>query len=84
MSSFRLNIVYFSILFLILSMIAISIYYCIIITNFLESKKFEIILKYDENMKKIVYELMNKNIDKYNNNIYNNTKNIYNSTFNSY
>ena len=84
MSHFRLNIVYFSILFLILSMIAISSYYYIIITNFLESKKFEIILKYDENMKKIVYELMNKNIDKYNNNIYNNTKNIYNSTFNSY
>lgn len=84
MSHFRLNIVYFSILFLILSMIAISIYYCIIITNFLESKKFEIILKYDENMKKTVYELMNKNIDKYNNNIYNNTKNIYNSTYNSY
>ena len=69
-------------------MIAISSYYYIIITNFLESKKFEIILKYDENMKKIVYELMNKNIDKYmdnyNNNIYNNTKNIYNSTYNSY
>ena len=65
-------------------MIAISIYYCIIITNFLESKKLEIILKYDEDMKKTVYELMNKHIDKYNNNIYNNTKNIYNSTYNSY
>ena len=84
MSHFRLNIVYFSILFLILSMIAISIYYCIIITNFLESKKLEIILKYDENMKKTVNELMNKYIDNYNNNIYNNTKNIYNSTYNSY
>ena len=84
MSHFRINIVYFSILFLILSMIAISIYYCIIITNFLESKKLEIILKYDENMKKTVNELMNKYIDNYNNNIYNNTKNIYNSTYNSY
>ena len=64
-------------------MIAISSYFYIIITNFLESKKFEIILKYDENMKKIVYELMNKNIDKHMDN-YNNTKYIYNSTYNSY
>ena len=63
-------------------MIMISIYYCIIITNFLESKKFEIILKYDENMKKIVYELMNKHINNYN--IMNNSKYIHNSTFNSY
>ena len=84
MSHFRLNIVYFTILFIILSLIAISIYYCIIITNFLESKKLEIILKYDEDMKKTVYELMNKHMDKYNNNIYNNTKYIHNSTYNSY
>ena len=61
-----------------------SIYYSIIITNFMESKKLEIVRQYDENMKKTVYELMNKYMDKYNNNIYNDTQYIYNSTFSAY
>ncbi len=65
-------------------MILMSIYYSIIITNFMESKKIEIVRQYDENMKKTVYELMNKYMDKYNNNIYNDTNNIHNSTYNSY
>jgi hypothetical protein len=84
MSRFRIDIVYFAILFIVLSMILMSIYYSIIITNFMESKKIEIVRQYDENMKKTVYELMNKYMDKYNNNIYNDTKNIHNSTFSSY
>jgi hypothetical protein len=50
----------------------------------MESKKIEIVRQYDENMKKTVYELMNKYMDKYNNNIYNDTNNIHNSTYNSY
>ena len=84
MSRFRIDIVYFAILFIVLSMILMSIYYSIIITNFMESKKLEIVRQYDENMKKTVYELMNKYMDKYNNNIYNNTQYIYNSTFSAY
>ena len=84
MSRFRIDIVYFAILFIVLSMILMSIYYSIIITNFMESKKIEIVRQYDENMKKTVYELMNKYMDKYNNNIYNDTKYIYNSTFSAY
>ena len=84
MSRFRIDIVYFAILFIVLSMILMSIYYSIIITNFMESKKIEIFRQYDENMKKTVYELMNKYMDKYNNNIYNNTQYIYNSTFSAY
>jgi|688.fasta_scaffold675008_2 hypothetical protein len=84
MSRFRIDIVYFAILFIVLSMILMSIYYSIIITNFMESKKIEIVRQYDENMKKTVYELMNKYMDKYNNNIYNDTNNIHNSTYNSY
>ena len=84
MSRFRIDIVYFAILFIVLSMILMSIYYSIIITNFMESKKLEIVRQYDENMKKTVYELMNKYMDKYNNNIYNDTQYIYNSTFSAY
>ena len=85
MSRFRIDIVYFAILFIVLSMILMSIYYSIIITNFMESKKIEIVRQYDENMKKTVYELMNKYMDKYNNNnIYNDTQYIYNSTFSAY
>ena len=85
MSHFRIDIVYFAILFIVLSMILMSIYYSIIITNFMESKKIEIVRQYDENMKKTVYELMNKYMDKYNNNnIYNDTQYIYNSTFSAY
>ena len=84
MSRFRIDIVYFAILFIVLSMILMSIYYSIIITNFMESKKLEIVRQYDENMKKTVYELMNKYMDKYNNNIYNDTNNIHNSTFSAY
>ena len=84
MSHFRIDIVYFAILFIVLSMILMSIYYSIIITNFMESKKIEIVRQYDENMKKTVYELMDKYMDKYNNNIYNDTNNIHNSTFSVY
>ena len=84
MSHFRIDIVYFAILFIVLSMILMSIYYSIIITNFMESKKIEIVRQYDENMKKTVYELMDKYMDKYNNNIYNDTQYIYNSTFSAY
>ena len=84
MSRFRIDIVYFAILFIVLSMILMSIYYSIIITNFMESKKIEIVRQYDENMKKTVYELMDKYMDKYNNNIYNDTQYIYNSTFSAY
>ena len=84
MSRFRIDIVYFAILFIVLSMILMSIYYSIIITNFMESKKIEIVRQYDENMKKTVYELMDKYMDKYNNNIYNDTQYIYNSTFSVY
>ena len=84
MSHFRIDIVYFAILFIVLSMILMSIYYSIIITNFMESKKLEIVRQYDENMKKTVYELMNKYMDKYNNNIHNDTQYIYNSTFSAY
>ena len=84
MSRFRIDIVYFAILFIVLYMILMSIYYSIIITNFMESKKIEIVRQYDENMKKTVYELMDKYMDKYNNNIYNDTQYIYNSTFSVY
>ena len=84
MSRFRIDIVYFAILFIVLSMILMSIYYSIIITNFMESKKLEIVRQYDENIKKTVYELMDKYMDKYNNNIYNDTNNIHNSTFSAY